>query len=72
MSTIAAIGEAGRVEAFVLGGVEVHAADDDGAVRDAWQRLDEDVAVLIVTSRAQRALATILEQRDLLVAVMPQ
>lgn len=72
MSSIAAIGETHRVEAFVLGGVEVHAVEDDDAVREAWELLGPDVAVLIVTPRAAGALATVRDRRaDLLWAVMP-
>ncbi|HSP65261.1 MAG TPA: hypothetical protein VLO10_03635 [Candidatus Deferrimicrobium sp.] len=72
MSSIAAIGEHGAVEAFVLGGVAVTTADDAVAVHAAWDRLGADVAVLILSPRAAGILATEREQRpDLLWAVLP-
>ncbi len=72
MSSIAAIGEHGTVEAFVLGGVAVTTADDAEAVHVAWSRLGADVAVLILSARAAAVLATEREQRpDLLWAVLP-
>ncbi|MBI3688246.1 MAG: hypothetical protein HY241_13090 [Actinobacteria bacterium] len=56
MGRVAAIGERVAVQGFALGGAVVYPADDAAAVRDAWRQLPPDVAVVIVTRAAARAL----------------
>jgi vacuolar-type H+-ATPase subunit F/Vma7 len=72
MSGVAAIGERERVRGFAFAGVHVSTAEDPQAVREAWQALPADVAVLILTPAAHAALEVELEGRDqLLRVVMP-
>lgn len=73
MSRAAAIGEQVRVAGYALAGVEVHAAEDAEAAREAWEALSEEVACLILTPAAHAALAARLDERSGLVwAVVPQ
>ena len=72
MSRVAAIGEEVRLAGFALAGVAVCGAVDAAAARAAWERLPDDVSVLIVTARAAAALAPSLPERPhVLWAVMP-
>lgn len=57
MAKIAVIGEKGKVLEFGLAGAIVLPADEPEAVLAAWQSLGEDVAVVVLTSRAARTLA---------------
>jgi hypothetical protein len=54
---IAVIGEKGKVLEFGLAGAIVLPAEEPEAVLAAWQSLGEDVAVVVLTSRAARTLA---------------
>jgi vacuolar-type H+-ATPase subunit F/Vma7 len=54
---IAVIGERGKVLEFGLPGAIVLPAEGPEAVLAAWQSLGEDVAVVVLTSRAARTLA---------------
>ncbi len=73
MSRAAAIGEEVRVAGYALAGVEVHAAQDADAARDAWERLSGDVACVILTPAAHAALgARLQERKDLVWAVIPR
>jgi len=54
---IAIIGESGKVLEFGLAGAIVLPAEEPEAVLAAWQSLGEDVAVVVLTSRAARTLA---------------
>ena len=56
MRTVVAIGERCRVEGFRLAGARVVEADDDEAVRAAWQSLGPDVSVVVLTPAAARAI----------------
>lgn len=72
MARIAALGERSRIRAFALAGVVELAAATDDEVVAAWRSLASDVAVLVLTPEAQRALAgRIDERRDVLVTVLP-
>lgn len=72
MSRIAAIGAPRELDGFTLAGVELIAADDVADVRTAWSRLDSDVAVLILTPAAERALEDLLPLRsDVIWATLP-
>jgi vacuolar-type H+-ATPase subunit F/Vma7 len=53
---IAVIGAGTLVAGYGLAGAVVLAAEDDDAVRAAWDRLPEDVAVVVLTAAAARAL----------------
>jgi hypothetical protein len=57
MAKIAVIGESGKVLEFGLAGAIVLPAEEPEAVLAAWQSLGEDVAVVVLTSRAARTLA---------------
>jgi hypothetical protein len=54
---IAVIGESGKVLEFGLPGAIVLPAEEPEAVLAAWHSLGEDVAVVVLTSRAARTLA---------------
>ncbi len=72
MSRAAAIGEEVRLAGYALVGVEVHAADDEAAVHQAWEALSGEVACLILSRAARAALGARLEERPHLVwAVVP-
>jgi hypothetical protein len=51
-----ALGEAGRVGVFALGGAVVAPAEDADAVRRVWNGLGEDAVVVLLTERAAAAL----------------
>jgi hypothetical protein len=57
MAKVAVIGESGKVLEFGLAGAIVLPAEGPEAVLAAWQSLGEDVAVVVLTSRAARTLA---------------
>lgn len=57
MAKIAIIGEENKVTAFGLAGAIVMPADEPDAVRAAWRSLASDVAVVLLTPRAARAIA---------------
>lgn len=52
MGAVAVIGEPPRVDGFGLAGALVFVATTAEEVRDAWQRLPEDVEVVILTQLA--------------------
>jgi vacuolar-type H+-ATPase subunit F/Vma7 len=54
--TVAALGEATLVSGFALAAVRVVEAEDDEAVRTAWQEFPAEVAVVIITPAAAQAL----------------
>ncbi len=56
MGRLAVIGEQTAVSGYVLAGVLVLPAEGDDAVHGAWSSLPDDVAVVILTSRAARTL----------------
>ncbi len=74
MSQIVAIGERERLGGFALAGVEVVVPDDPPGARAAWHELPADVALVILTPAAHRALtADELDPRGLrLWVVLPQ
>jgi predicted RNA-binding protein (virulence factor B family) len=57
LAKIAVIGEEGKVLGFGLPGAIVLPAEEPEAVLAAWHSLGEDVAVVVLTSRAARTLA---------------
>jgi vacuolar-type H+-ATPase subunit F/Vma7 len=56
MSTIVAIGEEQRIGGFALAGVSVMAAADEAAARTAWEALDAEVGLVILTPAAAQGL----------------
>jgi vacuolar-type H+-ATPase subunit F/Vma7 len=56
MSRVAAIGEERRVRGFALAGVGVVAVADQTAARTAWEALDVDVGLVILTPGAAQGL----------------
>jgi vacuolar-type H+-ATPase subunit F/Vma7 len=56
VSRIAAIGEERRVRGFALAGVRVLSAADETAVRAAWEALDADIGLVILTPAAAQGL----------------
>ncbi len=70
MSQVAAIGDGARLAGYGLAGVQVVAADDDRAVREAWGRLSPEVACVILTAAAAAALGPRLRAREDLVWVV--
>jgi vacuolar-type H+-ATPase subunit F/Vma7 len=72
MSRVAVLGERARVEGYRLGGAVVLCAEDADEVHAVWSSLPEDIAVVVLTPAAARALgaAGSASQRPLLV-VMP-
>ena len=72
MGTVAAIGDTALVRGFVLAGVVVTVAASDGEVVEAWQRLDDDVGLVVLSPDAQRALGDLVhDRRELLTVVTP-
>ena len=58
MGRVAVLGEQALVEGWALGGARVLAADSPEQVRTAWAGLGSDVAVVLLTVAAARALDT--------------
>lgn len=69
MSSIAVLGEAHRVEGFALAGAAVFVAADAGSAREAWARLPDDVAVVVLTPAAANALEDVVQARPLRVVL---
>jgi len=70
MTRIAALGALEEVQGFALAGADVIAVADDDAARRAWDTLDDEVAVLILTPAAERALHARLDERPALLPVV--
>ncbi len=58
MGRVAVLGELVSVQGYALAGAVVLVAEDADAARAAWDGLAEDVAVVILTQTAARALGT--------------
>ncbi len=72
MTTVLALGDAHELEGFALTGVRVLRATDPGAVTAAWQTLDPDVGLVVLTTEAARVLGgTLADRPDVLTAVLP-
>jgi vacuolar-type H+-ATPase subunit F/Vma7 len=56
VSRVAAIGEERRVRGFALAGVSVMAAADATAARHAWEALEADIGLVILTPAAVQGL----------------
>lgn len=68
---IAIIGEGAKVTAFGLPGAKVFPADEPEAVWAAWRALDPNVAIVVLTSRAARALSAVRPSWPLTVVMPP-
>jgi vacuolar-type H+-ATPase subunit F/Vma7 len=71
MARIAVLGERVRTQGFALAGALVVEAEDPEAVRAAWGSLPSDVAVVVLTPAASRALGGATGDAGPLIAVMP-
>jgi vacuolar-type H+-ATPase subunit F/Vma7 len=69
VARVAVVGEQVRVQGFALAGAQVLVAEDAQAARAAWDALDGDVAVVVLTARAAEALGDGRLER--LTVVMP-
>ena len=56
MGAVVAIGEAAVVRGFALAGARVIAAATPAAIIAAWRSLDDNVALVILTPAADRAV----------------
>ena len=73
MTRIGALGESAKVDGFSLAGALVLAAEQSSEVDAAWDRLPDDVGVLILTPTAAARLEARLGERPrLLPVVMPE
>jgi vacuolar-type H+-ATPase subunit F/Vma7 len=72
MSSVVALGEIDALEGFVLAGVTVVTAATDAEISTAWQGLDTDVGLLILSVHAAQVLEPVLAERpDVLTVVAP-
>ena len=58
---VVAIGEPERTRGYALAGVEVIGAGDAVAALQAWQQLEDDVGLVLLTRSARAALGTDLD-----------
>jgi vacuolar-type H+-ATPase subunit F/Vma7 len=73
VTRVAAIGEGCRLEGFALVGVDVRAAESAEAVHGAWEELDRDVGLLILTPEAAAALeGRRAEREDVVWVTLPE
>lgn len=71
MNRIVGIGAAHEIEGFALAGVHVSAASTDAAITAAWEELDSDVGLVVLSPAAAEVLGDQLGSRqDLLTVVM--
>ncbi|MEU7872110.1 hypothetical protein [Dactylosporangium sp. NPDC049140] len=71
VATVAAIGAEAAIRGYAVAGVTVLPAGDPIAVRAAWQSLDPDVAVVVLTAQAARVLGDAVADPARMVAVLP-
>jgi vacuolar-type H+-ATPase subunit F/Vma7 len=71
MSRIAGIGERAKLAGYALAGVELIEARAPDRVREAWEQLDDDVGLVLLTPEARRALPDPLRRPGLLWVVLP-
>ena len=72
MSTVVAIGEAEHIEGFALAGVIVKVAEDQHAVREAWDGLADDVGLVVLSAAAASLLGEARSEREsMLIVTMP-
>ena len=72
MSTVVAIGADSALEGFALAGVQIIVAEADADIAAAWDRLNDEVGLVILSAPAAQLLEARLDSRpDLLTVVMP-
>lgn len=72
MKLAAAIGDERRLAGYALAGVAVRPAGSREEVEAAFESLDEETALLVLTPEAHAVLGPVLAERDDLVwAVLP-
>lgn len=72
MSAVSAIGESQELEGFALVGVSIQVATNPDDVISAWQRLDDDVGLVILSATAAETLAPLFgDRQETLTVVMP-
>ncbi len=72
MSRAVAIGDERRLGGYALAGAEVVPATTTGTVTAAWEALDDDVALVVLSPEAHAVLAGRLGERPTVVwAVLP-
>lgn len=72
VGTVAVIGEQTLLRGYELAGAVVLTADGADAVRQAWASLDDQTALVILTSKAAAHLGEELAADWPLTAVIPQ
>ena len=70
MSSVVALGEAQELDGFALAGVRVIRADTDDSMIAAFDELDDDVGLIILTEQSARALRAPLDHRPHLLRVV--
>lgn len=72
MSGVVAIGELSRLAGFALAGVDVRGAEDEPSANDLLDRLEGEVALLVLTPHAEQALRRrLLKREDLVWVTLP-
>ncbi|MFK8022407.1 MAG: V-type ATP synthase subunit F [Ilumatobacter sp.] len=72
MSTVVALGRDHRLVGFVLAGVRVVDAATEAEIERAWDDLDDDVGLVILSADAAAALRPNLADRpDVLIVELP-
>ena len=72
MSTVVALGRDHRLVGFVLAGVRVVDAETEAEIERAWDDLDDDVGLVILSADAAAALRPNLADRpDVLTVELP-
>ena len=72
MSRIVGIGRGTRLAGYALAGVEVVDAADPDLVRRAWEQVESDVGLVLLTAEARHALPDQIDRQDLLWTVLPE
>jgi vacuolar-type H+-ATPase subunit F/Vma7 len=72
MSKVVAIGDELSLLGYGLAGAEVVPAEDENAVRLAWNALPSDLGLLVLTATAAGSLQRELEGTDLLWVALPR
>jgi vacuolar-type H+-ATPase subunit F/Vma7 len=62
VGSVVVLGERSRVTGFALAGASVVPADDSHTVLAAWEALEHDVAVVILTPAAAAVLGALLDE----------
>lgn len=56
MGRVVVLGESVRVQGYALAGAITMVAEDDEEVRRAWNTMEKDVVLVVLTARAAAAL----------------